>query len=140
MSGPVAPFAKEGLRPGVDERGSQWVLLPDNQQWLLPVIQRHQKIVPIFGPDGQIDVKVESPPGDLPKLIDSFYEMLTTVQDGKVTISTIEAYASLLGLVRALINHNYDLPDDKYVQLLTVNKRQIAQLFNNLVRLLAMTG
>src|SRR4051812_26904895 len=92
------------LRSGIDERRSEWVSFPNGKFYLLPVVARHQKIVPEFSDDGSVAVHIEAADDTLAKLVDQFFEMVTETKEAdKIILKTVESIVCFLGLVRHLL-------------------------------------
>jgi hypothetical protein len=123
----------EKLRPNIDERRSEWVCFPNGRQYLLPVVARHQKIVPTFSDDGTVEVGVTKGDDHLANHIDAFLEILSTVDQGNIILKTTESISAFFALVRKLLIINYDFSADDLQEILTVNNQQLKQLFNTIL-------
>lgn len=136
MSGPIEmPLVTEKLRPGTDESKSQWVIFPNQRQYLLPIVARKQKFTPRFTSEGVLlDVQQEDP--EVASLIERFLDLVATVEAGEIWFKTQDAIADFFLLVRRLILTNYDMTDDEIAELLTVTGEQMSQLFETVLRVI----
>lgn len=121
------------LRQGVDEVKCSWVIFPNAKQYLLPIVDKDQKLVPVFNDDGTVTMKVEIPDMAMAELVQKFYFAVATVK-GNVITATMEVYSDFMTLVRHLLLKNYDLTNDDLASILTLTRDDFKLLFANLMR------
>lgn len=110
--------------------------LHDGQEYLLPVIARHQQIVPRFNADGTVSVETVAKDAELAPLLDAFLELVATYDRGEKSIvfATAEIYADFFRLVARLLTTNYDYSPEELTTLLTVNNEQLRVLFESIFK------
>jgi Flp pilus assembly secretin CpaC len=130
---PIAfPNATKTLKSTANERSSRWVAFPKSA-YLLPLVGRSDKYVPVVDEDGQITLKVEHADSELSALVDRFYSTVAMVADGEIAAS-FENYADFIKLVKRLLQTNYDLPDSEVLSLLTLTQTELSALFGNVLK------
>jgi hypothetical protein len=129
------------IRPTANELKSQWVGLHNGKHYLLPVVARHQKIVPKFDDGGNVVLDVQQPDPELAPLIEGFFDLVSTFNsvEKSIVFASEGVYLGFFGLVRKLLLVNYDFDGDDLTDLLTVNNEQLRYLFEAILKHLLRT-
>jgi hypothetical protein len=129
----------EKLRRGnVDERRSAWTTFPNGHEYLLPVVSRHHRTIPVFNEDGSVTIRTEDRDPQVMELLNQFFLLWETFDAGTLWIRTEEAYRNVFQLLRRLIETNYEMTTEELSALLTVDNQQLSQLVEALFNTTAL--
>jgi hypothetical protein len=111
------------------ERKCAWVNFPNGKAYMLPIIARHQKMVPVFDEEGGCSVKVIAHDPTLADMVDQFLLTIANTEGSQIE-ATANAYGSFMRLVKALIQANYDLTDAEVAEVLTASGAELSRMWS----------
>lgn len=112
-----------------DDINGIWVTLHNGKQYMLPPVQRHDKMRPIFNEDGTVGIEVVHADSELANLVGKFVEMIMGVRQNDY-LAPVTVYSGLLALVRKLLSKNYAFSEEELRELLTLTKDQLDKLMS----------
>lgn len=141
----VAQKAFDGLKPGTDERKSDWVVFPNGRQYLLPLVSRQQKYVTEFDDAGNPTIKIVSSDPEATAFVEAFIELsgenMDVKEDEQGTIPVVAAVimrsddhlVALMKLVRHLLLTNYDFTNAHLTDIVAVDPISLVRLYQNIL-------
>lgn len=133
MSGPrEMPRVTDKLRAGIDEYKCEWVIFPDQRQYLLPILSKTDKITPTFTETG-VAFELKAQDKDAAMLVEKFLALAATEENGEIRISTEETLNDFFLFIRKLLQTNYEISDAEVAAILTVTSAQMSQLFGTIL-------